>query len=898
MTEATMNSAVEEISQRMTLRDPQRKSLEILRDVLAKAEPKKDADLKAQLASVQGVCPSVKGFDRDFLSLCFALATGVGKTRLMGAFIAYLHRVYGWKTFVVIAPNLTIYDKLVSDFSDSTSPKYVFRGISEFASTTPTIITGDTYQTGKGVVENDLFDGIVVNIFNIAKLTAKEKGHLATGDKKSKVARIRRICENIGESYFEYLAKRDDLVVIMDESHHYRAEAGASAINELKPVLGLELTATPKGFNNVAYEFTLGEAIAAHYVKSPCIATRKGFVASNYKKDSEELERLKLNDGIHIHELTKLALSNYAHNHPPHKPVKPFMMVVTSDKKHADEVEKYLRSSDFRKGAYADKIVKVYSDMGAEATDKMVGQLLEIEKPGNPVEIVIHVNMLSEGWDVTNLYTIVPLRKANSELLVEQSIGRGLRLPYGEWVEDEEVNQLTIVSHDNYAKIVNAAREKKLQMFQRVIGEDIPTKGKKVVPIKSAAKALIEAAKGGAKGAAEKVYVPEAAGLKPGELTPEFALAMEKVKEVAAAWGEQGLSCDLSEAKTQKAIVAEVQKEQKEKGEDVLDKADIVSACKVQGALNIAIPKIWLEPKETVLLNYAKFNLDTSDIPTTIVADNIKVTDIVADKDREIKGEDAFGNVDWCTTLLHRVREINSVCYEDNAPLIAGLVKDAVDYVRKMAGDEGAVNVLRNNLGVIAENIARQLAAHARYKDTEYDVTVLPGYIELPESSVLVSESEKVRPYDVPIPKGERSQIKGMVFGGFSGKCLYKLQKFDSEPERGFSVVLEKSKDVIKWFRPSGTSFAISWRDGNYEPDFIVETKCGKKYVCEVKAKDEANAPDVVEKMRAAVQWCAYASQSGEKWGYVFVTDDLIDPALTFDVAVAKCLKKQKGAAK
>lgn len=104
MTEATMNSAVEEISQRMTLRDPQRKSLEILRDVLAKAEPKKDADLKAQLASVQGVCPSVKGFDRDFLSLCFALATGVGKTRLMGAFIAYLHRVYGWKTFVVIAP--------------------------------------------------------------------------------------------------------------------------------------------------------------------------------------------------------------------------------------------------------------------------------------------------------------------------------------------------------------------------------------------------------------------------------------------------------------------------------------------------------------------------------------------------------------------------------------------------------------------------------------------------------------------------------------------------------------------------------------------------------------------------------------------------------------------------
>jgi len=51
-----------------------------------------------------------------------------------------------------------------------------------------------------------------------------------------------------------------------------------------------------------------------------------------------------------------------------------------------------------------------------------------VEDPNNPTEIVVHVNMLKEGWDVTNLYTIVPLRAANSRTLVEQSIGRGLRL--------------------------------------------------------------------------------------------------------------------------------------------------------------------------------------------------------------------------------------------------------------------------------------------------------------------------------------------------------------------------------------------------------------------------------------------------------------------------------------
>ncbi len=72
-------------------------------------------------------------FERDFPSLlCFALATGVGKTRLMGAFISYLHLAHGMNNFFVLAPNLTIYNKLITDFTPNT-PKYVFKGIAEFA---------------------------------------------------------------------------------------------------------------------------------------------------------------------------------------------------------------------------------------------------------------------------------------------------------------------------------------------------------------------------------------------------------------------------------------------------------------------------------------------------------------------------------------------------------------------------------------------------------------------------------------------------------------------------------------------------------------------------------------------------------------------------------------------
>src|SRR5690606_17891121 len=74
-----------------------------------------------------------------------------------------------------------------------------------------------------------------------------------------------------------------------------------------------------------------------------------------------------------------------------------------------------------------------------------------------PTEIVIHVNMLKEGWDVTNLYTIVPLRAANARTLIEQSIGRGLRLPYGKRTGVAAVDRLNIVAHDKFQEIIDEA---------------------------------------------------------------------------------------------------------------------------------------------------------------------------------------------------------------------------------------------------------------------------------------------------------------------------------------------------------------------------------------------------------------------------------------------------------
>ena len=144
-----MNPHVNAIAGRLSLRSPQRDSLEILAHVCDLITLDKQADASESLEILKREFSTVTDFERDFPSLCFALATGVGKTRLMGAFIAYLYEAKGIRHFFVLAPNLTIYNKLFIDFTPNT-PKYVLQGISSFATNPPEIITGDNYETAAG----------------------------------------------------------------------------------------------------------------------------------------------------------------------------------------------------------------------------------------------------------------------------------------------------------------------------------------------------------------------------------------------------------------------------------------------------------------------------------------------------------------------------------------------------------------------------------------------------------------------------------------------------------------------------------------------------------------------------------------------------------------------------
>lgn len=401
------------ISGVMSLRKPQEQSLKILEEIVNSVSLRKGMNLKAALGAVHAMYPICSDFERDFMSLTFALATGVGKTRLMGAFIAYLYTKHGIKNFFVVAPNTTIYEKLKRDLNDTNSPKYVFKGLGCF-STPPQIITDDEYKEKTiSLYESD----IRVFIYNIDKFNKES-------------ANMKRLNEMIGDSFYDYLSNLPDLVLIMDESHHYRAEKGAQALNDLKPLLGLELTATPlvtKGskqvpFKNVVFEYPLSKAIEDGYTRTPFAVTRSDIDFYNF--GDEQLDKLMLLDGISCHEKAKRHLELYAvNNSTPEQPVrkvKPFMLVVCKDTTHATWVKSYICSEEFREGAYRDKTIVVHSKQKGAESDFNTRLLLDVEKPDNPVEIVIHVNMLKEGWDVNNLYTIVPLRTAASKILREQ----------------------------------------------------------------------------------------------------------------------------------------------------------------------------------------------------------------------------------------------------------------------------------------------------------------------------------------------------------------------------------------------------------------------------------------------------------------------------------------------
>lgn len=884
---------INSISGRLSLRAPQRESLEALAKAIDTTNDKlldPKHDVPSLLKTLKAEFPTLEDFERDFPSLCFALATGVGKTRLMGAFISYLHLAHGIKNFFVLAPNLTIYEKLIADFSPGTS-KYVFKGIAEFAAYPPEVITGDNYEQRGAQVMSDLFSNVRINVFNISKINSEVRG--------GKAPRIKRLSEYLGDSYFSHLAGLPDLVLLMDESHRYRASAGVRALNELNPILGLELTATPQveigsttiPFKNVVVDYPLARAMEDGFVKEPAVVTQRNFDPNQYSR--EDLEEIKLKDGIRLHEATKVELITYAHENDT-RIVKPFMLVIARDTTHAKVLKEKLEI--VFDGKYAGKVIQVDSSSKEEET---VQALLNVESSDEPTEIVIHVNMLKEGWDVTNLYTIVPLRAANAKTLVEQTIGRGLRLPYGKRTGVEMVDRLSIVAHDRFQEIVDEANKddsvlRKLKFIELDYEEE---QGKENFQIGSNIDAQIFG--GDTQGSAGTTYKPTA------QEKPLFASEPEKKAASAALTVIKQYQSKPEQAPTSQALQSEALQQQiiaavKEhltqgqqsllEDEEQIDIADVVAKTTALVVDNtIDIPRIIVTPKGTVTSGYHAFTLDISGIKGLKPQERSLVSQSLQTNEQTEIGEGDSGNYEPIKEnyILKKLFDYDDIPYDEHAELMYDLAKQAVECLSAVNDEKNVENILQNQSDAIARLIHAQMDKHFYEEATEYEVEVRSGFTTLKVCSYTAAQGQDVKNYRDTVT--EVSKIKQILFGGFK-KCLYPIQKFDSDTERRFAIILER--DAIKWFKPAKGQFKMYYKKGTehpeYVPDFIVETNDSILMV-ETKSAQHKNADgnwneEVTEKAKSGVKWCANAStylkdNGGKEWKYLLIPHDEVKEA-------------------
>ncbi|MDW8850119.1 DEAD/DEAH box helicase family protein [Flavobacterium sp. MMLR14_040] len=893
-----MNSIANNIKLRLSLREPLKEALDIVAklsdELILEKVPDNQEEalefLRSELDKVKNNFITCTNFQRDFPSIAFSIATGVGKTRLMGACIAYLYLHKGIKNFFVLAPNLTIYDKLIEDFGNPAYHKYVFNGISEFVHNRPVIITGDNYnQQGNLFREGE----IRINIFNISKFNSDNKGQ-----KKGGIAlapKIKRLSEYLGQSYWEYLAGIQDLVILMDEAHRYHADASKNAINELKPILGLELTATPfdekqKPFQNVVYEYSLAQALTdGTFVKNPAIATRKNFKRGDLS--DKEIEIIKLEDAISIHQDTKTELEIYSKNNGV-KLVKPFILVVCKDINHAREVFDLINSDEFYQGEYKGKVLQI--DSSTKKEEEIEKQFLSLESPDNEIEIVIHVNMLKEGWDVTNLYTIVPLRAANAAILVEQTIGRGLRLPYdGKRTGVDKIDKLTVVAHENFEAVIAAAQDPNSVLnkmtFIEISEEDLKIKTEVVTSKPVAEKKLeneqIEVNKIESKENQQKAQNSLDAKKAIINALPDFN-TLPEVRRVE----------DLNKEEVKRKVIRQIEKKLSE-GQQNIFADDIVKEVeatyeKVVASYKeniIEIPRMDLVLGE-VTATFNHFDLDTTNFNYQALEQEIIRMGLM-DKSVETlkaKSSGSYGNP--INMIISELIDYSDIDYDDNADLLYKLATQAYNNIEEnIDKKENISQAIFQFKSAIADKIYLQMKANFTLSSLEYVAPKVYPFTKIEQWNFSVLVNAGYKDYrDVVTPT---LMVPKYVFRGFEKACHFEY-KFDSKTEQDLAFVLENDNKVIKWLRPASNQFRIYWDNNSkrYEPDFIVETE-DTIYMVEPKSSANILDADVIAKKDAALKYCKYATEftsqnNGKPWKYLLVPHNEISRTINFDLLI------------
>lgn len=422
----------------------------------------------------------------DFARYCLKMATGSGKTKVMSLAVAwqYFNAVQEGlddyaKTFLIVAPNVIVFERLRKDFANGR----VFKTDPIIPPELKIFWDFDCYMRGDPERASSVGALYLTNVQQFY-----ERSQNGNGDEPEELTAVlgsKPPAQNLEVEDFEkrITARGSPVMVLNDEAHHTHDEESEwnKVIRRLHMRdeddgllnMQLDLTATPrysKGalFTWTVYDFPLKEAILKHIVKRPIKGIASGIHEARSSIASTRYKAY-LTAGVERWREYRDQLQRLGK--------KPVLFVMMNDTTDADEVGDYLQKkypSEFG----GDKLLVIHTDRAGEVSkrdlDKARLAARSVDLTESPVNAIVSVLMLREGWDVENVTVVVGLRPYTSKanILPEQTIGRGLRLMFRDFADDY-VERVDVIGNKAFIEFVEQLeKEEDLALETFEIGKD------------------------------------------------------------------------------------------------------------------------------------------------------------------------------------------------------------------------------------------------------------------------------------------------------------------------------------------------------------------------------------------------------------------------------------------
>lgn len=759
------------------------------------------------------------------------MATGAGKTYLMAAAVEYFRR-QGLRNVMIVTPSLVVQHKTVQNFREGTR-----RYVTGF-DVAPSVVSPQAYDEWRmrqtALARNEATEPSMVYIFNVHQLVAPRKTDKSKTDTPEATrTKMRKFQEDSGTLY-EYLTDLEDLIVIADESHLYGSSAKAfnQALKDLKPAATIGLTASSSKGDNIIYRYPLYQAISDGYVKSPVLVYRK----SGYTGDKAEERQLR--DALSLLRNKEAAYEGYIKENPEAPKTKPALFVVCANVEHATTTAALLRGPAYCNSN--ESVLQVDNEHDDELSRKYLD---ELDTQNSRVRVVVSVDKLKEGWDTKRIAVMCTLRAMASDVLTQQTMGRGLRLPFGERTGVATIDQLDILAHASFEELLND--EDILQTF-------------------------------GLDGASEEdltvndlLHRGEAGSPPESDVPVEDGQTHDSVQDQPT--GSQappqqrytdGSAQPSGESAGGRPAVQAHQLDDDEEIEVVKAPTPVVVAINPEYAgTTFLFPSTSMEKTTTPyhlkqlrsddVKDAAKRVTDSGDVvhrkelvasadDNTIKAERIEDAKVASE---QVDKDSVVNELTRRVVGLRQVTQTKDNITQLKSRIIPAFMNAVTVSAWTEKAKESAVTELER---LIIEKVTEHQS------NTRTETTVHP--IELPiEGQFTLPVGEKV--LDV-LGEDERSKFQVRKYYGDWGKGLFPVASFDSwSGEYLLAVMLNYSTDIKWWkrlYRREGASIAYSTRD-NYYPDFVALDTNDVYWIIEGKS-DSGREDEVVFKKREAAE--------------------------------------------